>query len=875
MHARCQLRSAVRKRPIALITVALTTGLCSTAAGAPTGHPLSLMGLLGGDMNRISRKFLLIMVVVVASVGAAVVAPGHPAAAVEGGKPVLNPWAVFIRNKESGASCTGSLISAQWVLTAAHCVITGAEGQLPVKDPTQDFTVIVDFHGINPTKFEISDIKLFDPDVPLGQCGVADVDLALMKLASRIPASSPLTPLAIVPPGASGTTGGTLPVMSPSPVDYGYGLTAGVVEPSEGCEIKFKDRVPAQTLNRTIAGDYSPVYPCQVPDDWCLEHSAGKSYSMPGDSGGPWVIPGATKIPGGGATQNLFEFGVESMGESCAVGGVCPNDAAVDLTNPAVNSWIANTAGTVLAPDGTTDGTCSPRCIVTSSINGTLQRWEVESDGFGHPIDDQTYECLAGQHVTELKPLTSFQLDEVPRDSLPATCLAGTSGAASWPELNYGPDRAGYQPDETTIEPGNAGSLSQARTYAGDTAPLIANGILYVVSTNRLYAYDATGATNCSAAPSSCTPLWSAPAANFDGMAIAGGVVFVTDAEGVQAYDAAGVTNCSGTPTVCTPLWATSTNEATGPGFTPGSGSPVVANGILYVPGYGDGIAPSAGGAYVAAFDASGSQGCEAYENFGTICVPMWTTTGLPASTGNSGSPAVANGVIYIANGALYAFSASGCSPAPTTGCPPIWTTATAGTTYSAPAVADGTVYVGTWNGPMYAYDAAGCGSASCSPLWTAVTGGTGGTPAVANGIVYTVSAGGTLSAFDAAGSTNCSGTATAKTCTPLWASAPGGSGYVTMSSPAVANGVVYFSSTNGGTYGYDAAGSLNCSLSSTAKTCAPLWGAVTGYIGGGSPAVVNGVVYINVPGDGEVYAYSLPTTGAKLRRQLTSGSSA
>jgi outer membrane protein assembly factor BamB len=135
------------------------------------------------------------------------------------------------------------------------------------------------------------------------------------------------------------------------------------------------------------------------------------------------------------------------------------------------------------------------------------------------------------------------------------------------------------------------------------------------------------------------------------------------------------------------------------------------------------------------------------------------------------------------------------------------------------------------------------------------VTGGTGGTPAVANGVVYTVSAGGTLSAFDAAGSTNCSGAVTARTCAPLWTSASGGNGYVTMSSPAVANGVVYFSSTNGGTYGYDAAGSLNCSLSSTAKTCAPLWGAVTGFIGGGSPAVVNGVLYINV--SGKIYAYS------------------
>jgi outer membrane protein assembly factor BamB len=349
-------------------------------------------------------------------------------------------------------------------------------------------------------------------------------------------------------------------------------------------------------------------------------------------------------------------------------------------------------------------------------------------------------------------------------------------------------------------------------------------------------------------------------------MAIANGDVFVTDAEGVQAFDAAGSTNCSGTPKVCAPLWATSTRTSTGPAFTPGPGSPVVVGGMLYVPGYGDGRALSSGGAYVAAFDAAGSTGCSGSP---VVCGPIWTTTGLPASTGNTGSPAIgANGILYIANQTLYAFDAAGsanCSGTPKV-CAPLWTAATSNSsTSSAPAVANGTVYVGSSGSKLYAFSAAGSVNCSttatgktCTPLWTAATpAGIGGTPAVANGVVYTVSATGTLSAFDAAGSRNCSGTVTAKTCTPLWSSAPGTSGYVTSSSPAVANGVVYFSSTNGGTYGYDAAGSVNCSVSGTAKTCSPIWGAVTGFIGGGSPAITNGVLYINVSGDGTIYAYS------------------
>ena len=445
---------------------------------------------------------------------------------------------------------------------------------------------------------------------------------------------------------------------------------------------------------------------------------------------------------------------------------------------------------------------------------------------------------------------------------------AASTSSLGWPQLHDGPDRTGYQPDETKIGTGNVGQLAQARTYhaaAGLSAPLIANGILYV-DTGTLYAFDATGTTRCSAAPTACTPLWTATTAYFDGMTIANGDVFVTDAEGVQAFGAAGSKNCSGTPKVCTPLWKTSTYTSTGPAFTPGPGSPVVANGVLYVPGYGDGLALSSGGAYVAAFDAAGSTACSGSP---VVCVPMWTTTGLPVSTGNTGSPAIANGVIYIADQRLYAFDAAGtanCARKPKV-CAPLWTAATTNyQTDSAPAVANGVVYVGSGGSKLYAFGAAGSVNCSttatgktCTPLWTAATpAGVGGTPAVANGVVYTVSGNGTLSAFDAAGSKNCSGTVAAKTCTPLWSSAPGTSGYVTSSSPAVANGVVYFSSTNGGTYGYDAAGSLKCSVSGTAKTCSPLWGAVTGFIGGGSPAIVNGVLYINVSGDGTIYAYSL-----------------
>jgi len=370
-------------------------------------------------------------------------------------------------------------------------------------------------------------------------------------------------------------------------------------------------------------------------------------------------------------------------------------------------------------------------------------------------------------------------LTHAPGHSSVSAAHAGITSPVSspgWPQLHGGPGRTGYQPDETQIGTANVSKLSHARTYrtnGSPSAPLIAHGILYV-DTNQLYAFDATGAALCSAAPTTCTPLWTAPTADFDGMTIANGDVFLTDAEGVQAFDAAGSANCSGTPKICNPLWETSTNSSAGPSFTPGPGSPVVANGVLYVPGYGDGLALRSGGAYVAAFDAAGSKGCSGSP---TICVPMWTTTGPPVSTGNTGSPAIANGVIYIANNALYAFDAAGSAncPGKPKVCAPLWTAAmSGGPTYSAPAVADGIVYVGTWYSGLYAFDAAGSANCStgttaktCAPLWTAPTPSSiGGTPAIAHGVVY-VAASGTLTAFAAAGSGNCPGTA-ARRCSDL-----------------------------------------------------------------------------------------------------------
>jgi outer membrane protein assembly factor BamB len=322
---------------------------------------------------------------------------------------------------------------------------------------------------------------------------------------------------------------------------------------------------------------------------------------------------------------------------------------------------------------------------------------------------------------------------------------------------------------------------------------------------------------------------------------VANGIVYV-GFDDLYAYDAAGSTGCSGSPRLCEPLWTASAGAAGN--FT---SSPKVVNGVLYA-GADDGK--------LYAFDAAGSTGCS-----GTpvkTCAPLWT-----AATGGQGgaTAAVVKGVVYVGadDGKLYAFDANGstgCSGTPKT-CAPLWTAATGGPIAGSPAVANGVAYVGADDGKLYAFDATGTTGCSgnpttCVPLWTADVGiFTVTSPAVANGVVYigsdAIYGGPSLQAFDASGSTGCSGTP--KTCTPLWGSAD--LGEFRVSSPAVANGVVFIGGEATKFYAFRADG-VGCS------GCRGLWSFTTlhGSIES-SPAVANGFVYVG-SGNGTFYAFHL-----------------
>jgi outer membrane protein assembly factor BamB len=437
-----------------------------------------------------------------------------------------------------------------------------------------------------------------------------------------------------------------------------------------------------------------------------------------------------------------------------------------------------------------------------------------------------------------------------------AFALVVLLSGCDWSMFRLNPAHSGASSDKRIVK--NAVPTSMVLDWKATTggsifsSPAISNGVAYVGSDDhKLYAFDASGNTDCSGTPKTCSPLWTATTGDrvLSSPAVSNGVVYVGSQDGLlYAFDAAGNTNCSGTPKTCLPLWTATTGGGV-------ESSPVVVNGVVYVGSLDFNLY---------AFDANGNTNCSGTPK---TCSPLWIG---PTGGDVASSPAVSNGVVYVGSddGKLYAFDAAGktnCVTTTITTCGPLWTATTGANIFSSPTVANGVVYVGSADTNLYAFDANGNTNCSgtpktCRPLWTGITGdgpitpgGVLSSPAVANGTVFVGDANGYLMAYDAAGKKNCF--VSPAECLPEQGSG-GPAGAAINSSPAIANGVVWVGSEDGKLYAFDATG--GCS------PCPPGFTATTGGAIDSSPAVANGMVYVG-SSDHNLYVYGMekvpPTT--------------
>jgi outer membrane protein assembly factor BamB len=379
------------------------------------------------------------------------------------------------------------------------------------------------------------------------------------------------------------------------------------------------------------------------------------------------------------------------------------------------------------------------------------------------------------------------------RRSVPRHLAAG-----DWPSLQNRANRTGLNDTDVRLAPGNVGRLVHAWTApltggtgdgpdrGFDSSPVVGNGIVYVGSSDgRLYAFDArSGKARWIVQTSSA--IDATPA-------VANGVVFVVP----ESYPTGKLSALdAGTGKK---LWSTYI------GFHVAS-SPAVSDGIVYAASGGDG--------HLDALKAT--TGKRLWGEF------IYTF---------GGSPAVAGGVVYVGtrDRALYAFIAK-------TG-KPLWVKFIRGIIRSAPAVADGVVYVHTDR--LYAFDAR-----TGSRRWTHRAGtarySQDSPPAVAHGTVYVGSIDHHLYAIDAESGQE------------LWRARTGDS---IVSAPAVANGVVFVGSWDHRLYAFDATSGKR------------LWSATTGSIIRSSPAVAHGFVYVASKAR-KLYAYRLATTNGSIGRR-------
>ncbi|XP_068231254.1 transmembrane protease serine 9-like [Palaemon carinicauda] len=248
----------------------------------------------------------------------------NPVTRIVGGEPTTvheYPWQVALTTS-SRPFCGGSIISNQWILTAAHCVI----GKRPA-----DFTVIIGEHNWNTAtetsateRRQLSNIIVH----PRYSSTTLDNDIALLKLSTPInfPTSNKIAPVCLPDPGNA--------YADINAIITGWGTTSsGGRQPYELYEVT----VPTMTntkCEQLYVGDITGNMICAGLD------KGGKD-SCQGDSGGPMVTTGNV------AQTFMVQIGVVSWGYGCAVAGKPGVYARVNN----YLSWIsANIAGSETCP---------------------------------------------------------------------------------------------------------------------------------------------------------------------------------------------------------------------------------------------------------------------------------------------------------------------------------------------------------------------------------------------------------------------------------------------------------------------------------------------------------------------------------------------
>ncbi|XP_048362084.1 coagulation factor VII-like [Sphaerodactylus townsendi] len=232
------------------------------------------------------------------------------------------PWQVLIQNKRGYGFCGGSLISSQWVLTAAHCLDTVAPHQVTVGD--------FDKHQRERDEQKVRVRQFwqhpqYDPDN-------FNNDIALIQLTSNVVFSQNVLSICLPNPNLATllTEKGTVGLVS------GWGSTH-----VKGRSTRFllKVKLPVVSLDTCRQATEKLI----TDNMFCAGYPEATQDSCKGDSGGPFAVR---------YRNTWFLLGVVSWGEGCATAG--KYGAYTRVSN--YISWIKEITESVTDSEGFLDG---------------------------------------------------------------------------------------------------------------------------------------------------------------------------------------------------------------------------------------------------------------------------------------------------------------------------------------------------------------------------------------------------------------------------------------------------------------------------------------------------------------------------------------
>jgi len=260
--------------------------------------------------NHPARVIALLAAFCLLAIGVAALAQQTDDGRIVGGQeadPGEWPWQVAIVQRGAdtynGQFCGGSLISRDWVLTAAHCV-----GSLT----PNDIDVAAGLHNLVTPDPGFLRVGVAEIIIHPGWYGGGDSDIALLRLAEPIderPAAADALPIAFVrtAPGDAPTFVGETSVVT------GWGNTLGQPDPG-GIDYPaglHEVEVPV------VSNEYcNAAYFGSITDNMlCAGLLRGGADSCQGDSGGPLVIFDD-------AAGDWLLAGIVSFGQGCGVPGI-------------------------------------------------------------------------------------------------------------------------------------------------------------------------------------------------------------------------------------------------------------------------------------------------------------------------------------------------------------------------------------------------------------------------------------------------------------------------------------------------------------------------------------------------------------------------